>query len=137
MDVIFFVEKQGEMNCCQLVIFKSRFNTHLWKPCFWEDGLIRTNVLKASLHLRDASGFIWQKVFRNNLNDVIPDILTFVDPRLIVVTEAAAAAAVFSEESARWRMFHSNVTEDMIICRIDRIPLRASIKCFWSTLTKS
>lgn len=36
----------------------------------------------------------------NNLNDIIPDILTFVDPRLIVVTDAAAAA-VFSEESAR------------------------------------
>lgn len=37
----------------------------------------------------------------NNLNNIIPDILTFVDPRLIVVMDAAAAAVVFSEESAR------------------------------------
>lgn len=35
----------------------------------------------------------------HNLNDNISDILTFVDPRLIVVMDAAAA--VFSEESAR------------------------------------
>jgi len=41
------------------------------------------------------------KVFMYDVNNIIPDILTFVDPRLIVVMDAAAAAAVFSEESAR------------------------------------
>lgn len=66
----------------------------------------------------------------NNLNYIIPDVLTLVDPRLIVVMDAAAAAVVFSEESARCRMLHSKVTEDMIICKIERIPLRASTKCF-------
>lgn len=63
--------------------------------------------------------------------------LTFVAPRLIVVTDAEAATVIFSEESAWCRMLQSNVTEDMIIWRIERIPLRASNKCFWSTLTKS
>lgn len=69
---------------------------------------------------------------RKNVN-----CLTFVAPRLIVVTEAEAATVIFSEESAWWRTLQSNVTEDMIIWRIERIPLRASNKCFWSTLTKS
>lgn len=69
------------------------------------------------------------KILMNNLNDIIPDVLTLVDPRLIVVMDAAAAV-VFSEESARCRMLHSKVTEDMIICKIERIPLRASTKCF-------
>lgn len=41
------------------------------------------------------------KVFMYYVNNIIPDILTFVDPRLIVVMDAAAAAVVFSEESAR------------------------------------
>lgn len=51
--------------------------------------------------------------------------------------EAAQAAAGLSELSAWWRMLHSRVTEDMMVWRMDRMPERASARCFWSTLTCS
>lgn len=84
----------------------------------------------------------WIHSLGKSLNKLLSSIgnvncLTFVAPRLIVVTDAEAATVIFSEESAWCRMLQSNVTEDMIIWRIERIPLRASNKCFWSTLTKS
>ena len=53
----------------------------------------------------------------------------FVDPKLIVVMNAAPAV-VFSNESARRSTLHSNVTEDVIMCKTYRIPLHASIKFF-------
>ncbi len=49
--------------------------------------------------------------------------------------EAAEAAAGLSELSAWWRTLHSRVTEDIMVWRIDRMPERASARCFWSTLT--
>lgn len=78
------------------------------------------------------------KVLKQTLEPQVNcEFLTFVAPRLIVVTEADAATVIFSEESAWCSMLQSNVTEDMIIWRIERIPLRASYKCLWSTLTQS
>lgn len=49
--------------------------------------------------------------------------------------EAAEAAAGLSELSAWWRMLHRRVTEVMMVWRMDRMPERASVRCFWSTLT--
>lgn len=51
--------------------------------------------------------------------------------------EAAEAAAGLSELSAWCRTLHSRVTEDMMVWRMDRMPERASARCFWSTLTCS
>lgn len=60
---------------------------------------------------------------------------TLVEPRLMLEVEAAEAAAGLSELSAWWRTLHSRVTEDMMVWRMDRMPERASARCFWSTLT--
>lgn len=60
---------------------------------------------------------------------------TFVEPRLMLDMEAAEAAAGLSELSAWWRMLHRWVTEVMMVWRMDRMPERASVRCFWSTLT--
>ena len=60
---------------------------------------------------------------------------TLVEPRLMLDVEAAEAAAGLSELSAWWRTLHSRVTEDMMVWRMERMPERASARCFWSTLT--
>lgn len=59
-----------------------------------------------------------------------PDGGTLVEPRLMLEVEAAEAAAGRSELSARYRTLHNSVTEDMMVCRMDRIPARASDSCF-------
>lgn len=49
------------------------------------------------------------------LNRQSENCVTFVAPRLIVVTDADAATAIFSEASAWCSMLQSRVTEDMIM----------------------
>lgn len=65
----------------------------------------------------------------------ILSIHTLVEPKLMLEVVEAEAAAGLSELSAWWRTLHSRVTEDMMVWRIDRMPERASARCFWSTLT--
>lgn len=44
--------------------------------------------------------------------------------------EAAEAAAGLSELSAWWRTLQRRVTEDMMVWRMDKMPDRASARCF-------
>lgn len=49
---------------------------------------------------------------------------------MMLEVDAAEAAAGRSELSAWYRTLHSRVTEDMMVWRMDRIPERASARCF-------
>lgn len=44
--------------------------------------------------------------------------------------EQAEAAAGLSELSVRQRRPHRRVTEDMMVCKMERMPARASPRCF-------
>lgn len=58
------------------------------------------------------------------------NLYTLVEPRLMLDVEAAEAAAGLSELSAWWRTLQRRVTEDMMVWRMDRMPDRASARCF-------